>query len=336
MLLVGTLDTDTDQSSLASLSRSPALSVEDEELQTVGGSTTSLSTSSFVSVSEEIRPPVEAEPRVEPTTLPSKDTPQKRQDPSPSTLHFFMVRLLKLWKSLVFYLTLLYHMVLKGLHPLTQDTTSALAKEHSQKIPLTNSLLALGSEASRRHCPEMWACHERTQLALLVLVGGGIERYMWKELKEVVYSEENWSRALYHLRHTLWPGGKFMKGSGQKPTEEQRREMRRQAVAAIKKFLPSEFILIKSMACYVWGLYSCYHFINLVLQIFSQLLWARLITIMLATMFLIVCKTLKSQGTLYMCMQAGRSCMAMYSYSTPTQYLTDSTLHLCVHSLYVA
>jgi hypothetical protein len=136
--------------------------------------------------------------------------------------------------------SLVRYIVRRGLDPITQHSTLTIAKEQEQRVPLTNALLSLGTEASSKHCPELWACSEDTQLALLVAVGGASERYLWKELKEVVYAEENWARALYHLRHTLWPGGEIMKASKRVLSEKERLKKKQEAAEAIKGFLPSK------------------------------------------------------------------------------------------------
>ena len=132
------------------------------------------------------------------------------------------------------------HIIRRGVDPITQQSTFTLVKEQEKRVPLTNALFSLGSEVSSKHCPELWACNEHTQLALLVVVGGASERYIWKELKEVVYAEENWARALFHLRHTLWPDGEVLKESRQKLSEKERNEKKQAAAEAIKKFLPSK------------------------------------------------------------------------------------------------
>jgi len=106
-------------------------------------------------------------------------------------------------------------------------------------MPLSNVLLSLGSEVSKKNCPQLWACNEGTQIAILSLFGGGMERFLWKELHEVVYSDENWTRALYHLRHTLWPGGKLMSSTREKQSEEKRAALKKKAAESFKKFLPN-------------------------------------------------------------------------------------------------
>lgn len=132
------------------------------------------------------------------------------------------------------------YIIKRGVDPITQYSTFTLVKEQEKRVPLTNALFSLGSEVSSKHCPELWVCSEHTQLALLVVVGGVSERYIWKELKEVMYAEENWARALFHLRHTLWPDGEIMKKLNQKLSEKERNEKKQAAAEAIKKFLPSK------------------------------------------------------------------------------------------------
>ena len=143
--------------------------------------------------------------------------------------------------------SLVSYIVRRGRDPITQHSTLTIAREQEKRVPLTSALLSLGTEASSKHCPELWACSEDIQLALLVMVGGASERYLWKELKEVVYTEENWARALYHLRHTLWPGGEVMKGSKSTVSEKERLKMKQKAAEAIKKFLPSKLFDIKNL-----------------------------------------------------------------------------------------
>lgn len=130
-------------------------------------------------------------------------------------------------------------MVKQSLNPLTPQTSLKLAKEQKQRTPLSNVLLSLASEASKKHCPHLWACSDSSQIAILSLAGGGMERFLWKELYSVIYSEENWARALYHFRHTLWPEGKLMTSIGTKPNGK---EMKRKAAEAFKKFLPSTYM----------------------------------------------------------------------------------------------
>jgi hypothetical protein len=125
--------------------------------------------------------------------------------------------------------------------PLTYHTLDSLALSQQRTNPLSDALLSLGTEASQRHCRELWATDKSTQTALLTLAGGAIDRFLSHELHEVVEREESWMRVLYRLRHTLWVDG--CRGLDHSPretlTEEEREERKRQAVAAFKKFLPN-------------------------------------------------------------------------------------------------
>ncbi len=236
--LVGsaTTDADTDVSSVGSYGRrNSGFQLEGEELTTVG-SVASLSSTSFVSACE---PETKAELQAATDTQKPVTVTPLEETTSLSNFNVFKARLSRFISSFVFYLSLFYKMVLQGASPVTNEVSSSLAEEHAKRIPLSNAILALASEASRRHCPELWACHANAQLALLVLVGGGMERYMWKELKVLLNANENWCRGLYHLRHTLWPRGKFRSSSSSSPTETQRKEARREAAGIIKQFLPS-------------------------------------------------------------------------------------------------
>ena len=57
---------------------------------------------------------------------------------------------------------------------------------------------------------------------------------------QVVDSDENWSRALYHLRQTLWPAGKLMEKSGRSLGAQEKELLKQKAVEAFIQFLPSE------------------------------------------------------------------------------------------------
>ena len=152
-----------------------------------------------------------------------------------------------LYKALSFFhwiVSWIVFIVHRGMEPLSQKDALGLLKEEQEKAPFTNALFCLGSEVSRRHCPRLWACEQDTQLALLVLAGGGMERFLWRELRLVVYDEVNWTRSLYVLRHTLWPGGTFMKNSNKKPTEAEVEVLKRKAADSFKKFLPSKLPLL--------------------------------------------------------------------------------------------
>ena len=127
--------------------------------------------------------------------------------------------------------------------PFTQHTLDSLTRSQQQTNPLSDVLLALGTEASRRHCPELWATDKSTQTALLTLVGGAIDRFLSEELHGVVKKEENWMRMLYRLRHVLWvEGSKDLDRSPRETlTEGEREERKKKAIAAFRKFLPSQF-----------------------------------------------------------------------------------------------
>lgn len=152
-----------------------------------------------------------------------------------------------LYKFLVYthrFISWVIFIVQKSLEPFSKESALALIAVERQRSPLTNVLFSLGSEASARPCPRLWACAQNTQLSLLVLAGGGVERYLWKELKLVLCDEVNWVRALYSLRHTLWPGGVFIKSNKRKHSEAELEQLKRKAADAFKKFLPSEYMLI--------------------------------------------------------------------------------------------
>lgn len=148
------------------------------------------------------------------------------------------------YKFLVYahqFISWLIFIIQKGIAPTSKPNVLVLMRTEGRRSPLADALFSLGSEASARHCPRLWACARDTQLALLVLAGGGMERYLWRELRLLVCDEVNWTRALYSLRHTLWPGGKFLKGHRSKPSEVELEQLKRKAADAFKKFLPSEF-----------------------------------------------------------------------------------------------
>ena len=144
-------------------------------------------------------------------------------------------KLLTTFLGIIFFIV---QMVWQSLKPITPETYLKLAKEQKLRTPLSNVLLSLASEASKKHCPQLWACSDSSQTAILSLAGGGMEHFLWKELHSVVYNEESWARALYHLRHTLWPEGKLKTSIGTKPNEK---EMKRKAAEAFRKFLPSMY-----------------------------------------------------------------------------------------------
>ena len=67
-----------------------------------------------------------------------------------------------------------------------------------------------------------------------------MERFLWRELKLVVFDEVNWTRALYNLRHTLWPQGILIDGATRKRSEAEIDQLKRKAADAFKNFLPSK------------------------------------------------------------------------------------------------
>lgn len=150
-----------------------------------------------------------------------------------SLLYKFLVYAYRFFSWLVF-------IIQKGVEPYSKSHIMELVKLEKARSPLTNALFCLGSEASVRNCPRLWVCSQNTQLALLVLAGGGMERFLWFELKRMVYCEENWTRALFSLRHTLWPEGNLRKSLKKKTTEQELDELKKKAAASFIKFLPSK------------------------------------------------------------------------------------------------
>ena len=165
------------------------------------------------------------------------------------TLKWFLSKLIAVASYLVF----VVNQVATG----PPQTTQKLAKEQEYRTRMTNTLFSLGAEASRMHCPKLWATGENTQLAILAILGGGMERFLWKELHETVYSEENWARALFHLRHTLWPGGKLDDFRRKQRNEDERMKIKINAAEAFKDFLPSKSYL----GLFLWRLLIvlCFH-----------------------------------------------------------------------------
>ncbi len=157
-----------------------------------------------------------------------------------SWLKTILYRAVSLIHWLVSWMVFIIH---RGMEPLSKSDSLSLLKEQQRKAPFTNALFCLGSEASKRHCARLWACERDTQLALLVLSGAGLERFLWRELRVVMYDDTNWMRSLYVLRHTLWPGGKFIKSSNRKFTESEVDLLKRKAADSFKKFLPSKWSL---------------------------------------------------------------------------------------------
>jgi hypothetical protein len=143
--------------------------------------------------------------------------------------------------SVVFVFRTIVTVVCQCSIPFTQHTLTSLTRSQQQTNPLSDVLLALGTEASGRHCPELWATDKSTQTALLTLVGGAIDRFLSEELQSVVKKEENWMRMLYRLRHVLWVEGcnDLDRSPRETLTEGEREERKKEAMAAFKKFLPN-------------------------------------------------------------------------------------------------
>ena len=126
--------------------------------------------------------------------------------------------------------------------PIMHDNLETLTNTQKTDNPLSDVLLSLGTEASQDHCKELWVTDCSTQLAVLTLLGGALDRFLKQELRIVVEKEENWVRALYRLRHTLWVEGarQLDHTPREKLTEFEREERKKGAVNAFKKFLPSK------------------------------------------------------------------------------------------------
>ena len=168
-------------------------SVTVEEGRTIG----SLRFRPTTSQDSEHSPP-EATPTL--ATPPSEEREEVKDEPSSSHEtrrrrygNFRNTPILTYLKSVCLQLALLLvklvlqalYVVQEALKPLTRNSSLSVVKELEHRVALSNALLALGSEASERHCHELWACDVNVQLAILVLVGGGMERFLWKELHEV-------------------------------------------------------------------------------------------------------------------------------------------------------
>ena len=77
--------------------------------------------------------------------------------------------------------TCLFHLVKSAvLKPVTHKDHECLAKEREQLSPLANALLSLANEATRTTSSELWVTSEGTQLAVLGLLGGVMDSYMFK------------------------------------------------------------------------------------------------------------------------------------------------------------
>lgn len=169
-----------------------------------------------------------------------KQQQQKQQQSNDSVLPRLRSFVYKFLIYMHQFISWVMFIVQKGLAPYSEQNLRILMHIEKKQSPLTNALFCLGSEASARHCPHLWVCAQNTQLCLLVLAGGGVERFLWRELKVVVCDEVSWTRALYTLRHTLWPGGTFISSSKRKVSEAELEQLKRKAADAFKKFLPSK------------------------------------------------------------------------------------------------
>ena len=200
----------------------------------------------------------------QPVTMSQDPTGNKKlQQQNESKGHFSMVVMAAIRSLLYRAISLTYwalswivFIIHRGFEPLTKKDALALIAVEQKRSPLTNVLFCLGSKASERHCPQLWACGQDTQLAFLVLAGGGVERFLWRELTTVVDEEMNWVRSLYVLRHTLWPGGILLKTSNKKSNEAELDLIRRKAADSFKKFLPSKYFFpspifdgLQALAC---------------------------------------------------------------------------------------
>ena len=158
----------------------------------------------------------------------------------------FLTRMRRRLVNFLSSVSLLTRMILSVIRqcsqPFTQHTLHTLTLSQHHANPLSNTILSLATEASRRHCPELWVTDRSTQTAVLTLVGGAIDCFLTAELKEVVEKEEKWVRVLYRLRHMLWVDGRgeLDRTPRDTLTQEEREERKKMAVTAFKKFLPSE------------------------------------------------------------------------------------------------
>jgi hypothetical protein len=242
--------TDSVVSSHSSRQKSLFNGEEEEEGCTIGGSSRSDSSSSTHSLSQahQLSASLNAnassrthdEHLLVQTLRTSKNLPQVHHDRTVvlSRLQLLFYRVLVYTHQFISWLVFILQ---KGFEPFSKESTLALMAVERHRSPLTNALFSLGSEVSARPCPQLWACAQNTQLALMVLAGGGVERFLWRELKLVMCEEVSWTRALYSLRHTLWPGGVFVKSNKKKLSEAELEQLKRKAADAFKKFLPSMF-----------------------------------------------------------------------------------------------
>ena len=154
-------------------------------------------------------------------------------------LTFFLSQLLSFSKFVFKY----------GYPSLLQTNMQELYRERRRSTPLANALLSLMVEGTKVQCPEFWANARGSQLAVLTLTGGAMDQFLWKELDEVVYCEENWTRALYHLRHTLWPNGALDSSPRKRRSEQERVKDMEKAIESFKRFLPGPCVCVCACAC---------------------------------------------------------------------------------------
>lgn len=143
------------------------------------------------------------------------------------------------------------------------DNHVTLAAEREAESPLMNSLLSLANEATRTTSPELWITSEGTQLGLLGTCGDTLDSYLMNELLEVVSDETRWARALYNLRHLLWPNGGELSLSPTPPlTDTQKRQQRQEAVDEIKSFLPNALPWLIGAGSYDEAIEHCLNYIQ--------------------------------------------------------------------------
>eukprot|EP00731_Ephydatia_muelleri_P011029 Em0005g1615a len=144
-----------------------------------------------------------------------------------------------------------------GQRPLTHARIKQLTEDFETRMPFSNGLLALATEAARLECPETCAVGEAPQVGVLSVVGGVMDRFLWKMLHSVVYCEDTWARALYSLRNKLWPRGVFLHEDRPQLSEEQKKEQVDMAVKSLEKFLPDALPYIVGPEAYDGALRHC-------------------------------------------------------------------------------
>lgn len=56
--------------------------------------------------------------------------------------------------------------------------------------------------------------------------------------------EAQWSRGMYYIRNMFWPGGQFDMSPRKQLSEQERVELKQQAVEVLKAFLPGQIITL--------------------------------------------------------------------------------------------